>query len=109
MRTNSDYLSKGHVLFVCRDVLELLHSCPLGGRGGGGRGSGSLVVIYSLRRTWFGCVGLSYVISFARLVLQWGRMCSYIYVDTAVDLCQGQEWQSFLEWWYSMPLWKVPS
>ena len=29
MRTNCDYFSKGHVLFVCPDVLQLLHSLVL--------------------------------------------------------------------------------
>ena len=89
MRTNSDYFSKGHVLFMCLDVLQLLHSLVL--LVGGGGGSGSLVANYSLCRTWFW--------------LRWSLICHifrqisftvgsnvFIYLDTTVDLCQGQEW-----------------
>ena len=67
---------------MCPDVLQLLHSLVLlvGGVTRGGW-SGSLVIISSLCpvEPGFGCVGLGHVISFVKLVLQWGRMCSYRY------------------------------
>ena len=92
MRTNCDYFSKGHVLFVCPDVLQLLHSLVLlvGGVTRGGW-SGSLVIMSSL------CLQnlvLTVLVSdMSYLLPDWFyRGVECLYIDTIVDLCPGQEW-----------------
>ena len=92
IRTNCDYFSKGHVLFVCPDVLQLLHSLVLL-VGGVTRGGGLVHLCYCPPYALQTLVLTVLVSDMSYLSPDWfysGVEC--LYIDTIVDLCQGQEW-----------------